>query len=250
MAKWWHVSWKRLALLLVGTFAGLWLLAGAVRLVMDQLQPWLFTRHLKQQTPQLAQIPIALPDQSLVPLDGKPIEFYGVSMATPWKEISRQHAFPSVSNWNFKDGASLLVISPFEADHLAMPDDPRVARALGTESLRPGYALMNAEMYSTPDDVKWWKLPKQNARAGTLVLQKAFNQCHNYGKFYSVSFGRLRGFQEGAPTVAPYKIHLDLFDAGDRHYDITILGDKGKPIPLTQAQLNSMIASIQADPKQ
>jgi hypothetical protein len=60
----------------------------------------------------------------------------------------------------------------------------------------------------------------------------------------------MQGFQEGAPNAAPYKTVLNLFDSNDRHYRIIVTGEAGKPIPLTQAQLNSMIASIQPDYKQ
>jgi hypothetical protein len=236
--------------LVIGTFAGLWLLAGAIVLVSWQIRPWLFARDLKRQTPQVTQIPIALSDRSLAKLDGMRIEFYGASMDTPWQDVLRQKTFTSTAVWNFKDGANLLVMNPSNAHNLVsrVQDDPKAVRLLGKDALQSEFALMTAEMNSTPEDVKWWKLPAQNASPMTLAEFKAIH-LHKYGKIYAVSFGRMRGFQEGAPDVSPYKIELNLFDHDDRQYEITILGEEGKPAPLTQTQLNSMIASIQPDSK-
>jgi hypothetical protein len=250
MAKWWHVSWKRLVLLVVATYGGLWLLAGTVQLMSGQFTPWLLARDLKRENPQLSQIPIPIPDRSLVAFDGMLIEFYGVSMDIPWKEISRQKVSQSVSIWNFENGASLLVENPSEIRDLArlMRDQPESVPFLGKDILQTESSMFAAAMYSTPDGVKWWKPPAENAKAMTLAELKDIH-CHNYGKLFSVGFGRMQGFQEGAPNTAPYKVVLNLFDSNDRHYQIIVTGEAGKPIPLTQAQLNSMIASIQPDPK-
>jgi len=251
MAKWWHVSWKRLVLLGVATYCALWLLAGTIQLITGQFTPWLLARDLKRENPQLSQIPIPIPDHSLVAIDGTRIKFYGASMDTPWKQISRQKVSQSVSIWNFENGANLLVENPSEIRDLArlMRNQPESVPFLGKDILQTESSMFAAAMYSTPDGVKWWKPPAENARAMTLVELKDI-YCHNYGKLFSVSFGRMQGFQEGALNAAPNKIVLNLFDPSDSRYQIIITGDKGKPIPLTQAQLNSMIASIQPDSKQ
>jgi hypothetical protein len=124
--------------------------------------------------------------------------------------------------------------------------DPRLVRLFGQEAIRTEFAMMTAEMYASPDEVKWWKLPRQNARMMTLAGLKG-TLCHKYGTLYAISFGRMHGFQEGAPNSPPYKVVLNLFDPDDHRHEIWITGEEGRPLPLTQAQLNSMVASIRPD---
>jgi hypothetical protein len=212
--------------------------------------PWNITREDSRDNPQLSQIPIALPDNSLAKLNGTHIEVYGFSMDTPWQNIYRQKIYKSVSLWNFKEGANFSIMNDSDSYGYARfyRENPQTLRLFGHDAVRSEYALMNAEMYAMPDQVKWWKLPRQNSRAMTLVGLKVI-LCHNYGTFYAISFGHVHGFQEGAPNVAPYSVELNLFDADDRHYEIKITGHEGEPLPLTQSQINSMVASIQPNPQ-
>jgi hypothetical protein len=249
LTKWWHVSWKRVAISLVVIFGGLWLLDGAILLVSIQLMPWHLAQDIRRDDPQTSQIPAMLPDPSLAPLNGTQIQVYGFLMKTPWQEIDRQETSRSISLWSFKEGATVSITNDSGRRTLASiaQGDPEEVRVFGQDTIRSEFALMTAEMNATPDDVKWWKLPQQNARAMMLVGFKG-TRCNKYGRIYATGFGRMHGFQEGSPNVAPYKIALNLFDADDRHYEILIMGKEGKPLPLTQAQLNSMVASIQPDP--
>lgn len=248
MAKWWHVRTK-FAFALLSIFCGLGLLGFASGLVYLQLRPWNLARDTGRENPQTNQIPIALADQSSAPLSGTRVSGHGFSIGTPWQTIESQDDQKSFSTLFFKDGPTLEIKNETEWTRFAslFRKDPRFVRLLGEDTLRSEFALMRAEMYATPDQVKWWKFPPQNLRAMNLVNWKSVH-CNEYGTIHAVSFGRIHGFQEGEPNVAPYKIALNLFDPDDRHYEISITGEEGKPLPLTQAQLNSMIASIQPDP--
>jgi hypothetical protein len=230
-------------------FGGLWLLEGAFELVSFQLTPWRMARGLDRYDPQASQIPVALPDQSLAALGEARIEVFGLSIDTPWEKIVSQKTLSSFSFWNFRDGAHISIIKDADWGGLASRErkDARAVRVLGEDALRSEFALMTAAMYATPDQVKWWKFPPQNLRAMSLIEEKG-HYCNKYGRIYAISFGRMRGFQEGDPDEAPYKVALNLFGPDDHHYEIEITGAQGKPLPLTQAQLNSMVASIQLAP--
>ena len=249
MTKWWHVSWKRVAVALAAIFGGLWLLVWVLQLASHQFEPWLIARDLRRENPQTSLTPIALPDRSLAALTGVRIEGCGLSIDTPWQQIDRQRIFKTVSVWNFKEGANISIMDRSDSHGMAnkLLKTPEGERLFGEEALQSDSALMTAEMYATPDQVKWWRLPRQNARAMTLSGLKA-TCCHGFGTIYQISFGQIYGFQEGAPKEAPYKVALNLFDADDRRYEIWITGKPGQPIPLTQAQLNAMVASIEASP--
>jgi hypothetical protein len=94
-----------------------------------------------------------------------------------------------------------------------------------------------------PDQAKWWKMPRTNARVMMLLAFKSM-ELGNYPSVHKIETGGLRGFQLGDAAKPPYRVRFDLFDAADRRLQIQISsGDDHDPV-LTQAQLNAMVASI------
>jgi hypothetical protein len=234
----------------VGTSVGLFLLAGIASLIWFQLTPWKMARDLSQSSSQTNYIPVAPTDQSIALLNGIRVEADGFSMMTPWHEGARSAASPSTSVRSFKEGAYLPILIRNDSPGIANVDrgEPDFVRLFGADTLKSESALMTAAMYTTPEQVKWWKLPRQNTKVMHLILLK-MDYCHQMGRIYAVNFGVMHGFQEGEPNVAPYRVLLNLFDPDDHRYEIWISGQPGKPLPLTQAQLNAMIASIHPDQK-
>jgi len=247
--RWWHVRWKRPLRVLAILFGGCLAVVVAGALVIYQLAPWLQARDLNNSEPRINQAPTLLPDSTLALLDGTRLEFQGLVFQTPWKEIFRKSEFENISSASFMNGASLMFWDHSEELGAAkwMRSDARLARALGVEAFQSNYALIAAAMNTTADQVKWWKLPSQNARARSLLFVK-LSAMHDLGPVYAVNFGEMRGFQEGDPAVAPYKVDLTLFDPHDRQYEIVVSSSEGHGPVVTQAQINAMIASMRPIP--
>jgi hypothetical protein len=76
-----------------------------------------------------------------------------------------------------------------------------------------------------------------------LLVNKTVGML-DYHDIYTIEAGGMRGFQLGDPAKPPYRVQLHLYDEADRHIriDIGALGPEG--YPLTQAELNAMVASI------
>jgi hypothetical protein len=227
------------------------MVAGAVFLVFYQLAPWLTARDFVRDDPRLNLVPAALPDKSVAALFGVRVEIDGFSFLTPWKDIPLERKERGASAIAFlKDGVGILVPDP-----AADLDSARTIRSiaetnrkLGWETLRPDYVLMAAAMAATSDQVKWWRIPSQNARDLALLEMKRM-ALHDSGALYTVNSGELRGFQEGNPSVAPYRVHLNLFDGADHHYEIVIAAKENHGPVLSQAEVNAMVASLRPIPR-
>jgi hypothetical protein len=125
--------------------------------------------------------------------------------------------------------------------------DAGLSQIVGQETLRSNYALTAAGMAATPGQVKWWRTARGNARSMFLLSMK-MTAIHGLGPIYTVHSGEFHGFQEGNPSVSPYRVRLDLFDGADRHYQITIADvDRTHPV-LSQAQLNAVATSLKPIP--
>jgi hypothetical protein len=219
-------------------------LIGVWLLVSVQLAPWRYAHDVADMEPGIDKLPSAPPDTRVAALSGERIERFGFSVQLPWKEIRR--------DWTTNDEASVLAVN----GELLTVRDPlsqfdragemrlwsKAVEGLDAESLRTNYALMAAAMNAKPESVKWWKLPGRNSRDLTLLGMKSVAMIECPGAIYAVSEGEFRGFQQGDPSVAQYCVKLDLFDAADRHYQLTISQSPGAR--LTQAEINAVVASM------
>src|ERR1700738_272230 len=92
MARWFHVSWRRVGKTLLVIFLTPLLLAGVWLIVRIQLEPWLLARTIAADNPDIDIVPVPLPDHSFEALSGVRVEHFGFSLQLPWKEIYRDSA--------------------------------------------------------------------------------------------------------------------------------------------------------------
>jgi hypothetical protein len=235
----WHVNWLRVSLGLIVCFAAIWLVGEA----MQSLSPWYEARSLFRQQPALERTPSPIRDKSVAPLPGFQVELFGLAVQTPW---NRSGTIQLASN---------LATIPFPEQHVAMmlfkPSSNDFERRMFAQATRErddaggisNYKLVAAEMFATPDDVKWWRGIKRNEAQSFLLEMKAL-RIADLTEIYSIDFGNFKGFQVGNPSMPPYRILLDLVDVNDRYYQIRIgPTDRHGPI-ISQAQINAVVASI------
>lgn len=237
MNKWWRVSWKRVAIALLLVFGSLWL----IRLAQYQLQPWFIARVFAHTYPWLNEVPSVPQDNALAPLSGVRIEFYGLSIQTPWKEIARTRSYSASSVVDFKGGANMLIFDPAKDRESAFLNQLRTKHLLDDQVLRSSYTLKMAEMAATSKQVKWWQSPRKNVEH-LLPFTLKLAELTDARVIYSVGSGEFRGFQKGNPSITPYWVVLDLYDSMDHHYKIWISGDH--PV-LSQSEINAMVGSLQ-----
>ncbi len=240
MRKWWHVSPKRVVIAVVVVFTLMWMAGKAA----EWLAPRTEARSMLRNYPELAQLPVPLPDQSLATLSDNPLVFFGLTVYTPWGRFGTIQSAPGIAMIPFPERHLEMILYKPQADSFekAMWDNARPVK-----SGISGYQLMAAEMAATPDQLKLWKGPSRN-EASSFLLEMKQLILGDMRAIYAISAGEFRGFQEGNPTDPPYRVRLDLFDSADYHYQIVISAKGGSGPTFSQAEVNPMVASVKPLP--
>ena len=251
--KWWHVRWglwgRRLKK--VGFWLAIVLAVGCTLFVVTLsvlafFKPWLAIRNLRND-PNAWLVPKAPSDKTLAQLSGATIEEYGYSIQTPWAEPSIFNGVRhSIANVTFrKDHVGMFFPDPSgQSDPLeGFRSNPDTRKLFSKKAVQSNYDMMAAAMSATPENAKWWRGPRENMGLLVLLVNKTVGML-DYHDIYTIEAGGMRGFQLGDPAKPPYRVQLHLYDEADRHIriDIGALGPEG--YPLTQAELNAMVASI------
>jgi hypothetical protein len=246
MARWWHVSWRRVGKALLVIFLPPLLLAGVWLLVRIQLAPWQLAQSIAADNPGIDVVPVALPDHTVKTLPGVRIEHFGFSIQLPWNEVYRDSAWENSALISSMGGGVVEVRNPSgSSDSVAMMRRMvNTLSAVHAELSATNYAMTAAVMNAKPEQVKWWKTRGENAKYATLLLMKSSFEVECHGAIYAIDSGEIHGFQQGNPSVAPYCVKLDLFDAGDHHFQIRIDQYPVRGPVVTQAEVNAMVASL------
>jgi hypothetical protein len=255
--KWWHVRWRwavRPAIVLGKVIGVLCLIAAIGYGVMYLIAPWLSSQHLSKVDPRLSLVPIDLPTKVEAPLSTATIDCYGFRVPLPREKISGTIEGDWSTTVLFRDGGTLTIHNSRQNPTVLefVSTDRNTEKLLGKETTASKFKLMQAAMWTTPDQAKWWKLrTPENERVEFLLLLKSLSlsvyasiHSSTIRPIYAISAGSFRGFQIGNADAAPYDAHVDLFDGANRYLRFDVTGSEGHGPVLTQAEINAMVASI------
>lgn len=259
--KWWHVRWRTPARILKrvvivsGKVLGVLCILALILYVADYLlSPWIEARELSRVDPRLNLGPVNIPIEAKAALSNSTLEGFGFTFQLPKAATVRK--FGKMTTVRFQEGMILFEDTSRDTDGwpliLVGKEGKHAQRLLGQELVQSRFKLTWAAMSTTPDQVKWWRFrSSQNERLEVLLTAKFFAITSSFSSdpftispIYTISSGELRGFQLGNPNIPPYEAHLDLFDAGDRHFALDVDGPKGHGQVLSQEEINSIVASI------
>ncbi len=250
MTNRWHVSWKRVGIVLASAFCALWLLG----FVANYFVIWYLARETFGNDPALSVVPVEVPDKTLAKLAGPRLEQFEYSFQVPWTGPDTGKTLRMVRLMSIKNGMSLMALNPATELNAvkAMKGENQeqtsaVLRLFGPRALSSNCDLLAAELAATPDQVRWWKPPTENTRNLILLNLKSM-EISGSNLIYNISFGEMRGFQFGNPGISPFRVRLDLYDVNNRRYEIWIVGGHPKGPVLSQAEVNAMVASLRPIP--
>jgi hypothetical protein len=221
----------------------IWVGAVAVTHVMV----WHDVRAFLLEHPEARLAPKPLTDVKIDDLkDGAAIEQYGCALRVPWAMVLDQKKMKSMMLVTFVDGGTVMMSDPASSAELfgltlgkTAQEKANMQTLYGLRALSSNYELTSAQMQETGAEVSLLHSTMKNTRAMMLLMLKP-----TYSKatvIYSLSAGRLHGFQIGDPATP---IQLLLFDDKDRELHLWIRGPKTGPA-LTQEQVNGIVASVQ-----
>jgi len=259
--KWWHVRWRlagraisRFAIVSAKIIVPLCLVAAVGYGVLYLLSPWLASQWMSSSDPRLSIVPVELSNKVEAPLSSASIDCFGFTLRLP-KDVAKTFRGNLITTVRFRNGGL------FESEDMSrgsgilevMIGGKDTQRLLGEGGNRSKFSLMNAAMWVTPEQAKWWRFRTlANQRAEYLLTVKSLALSHFFSlhsftirPIYTIASGEFRGFQVGNPDVAPYEARVDLFDAADRHFEFDVTGPEGQGQVLTQTEINAIVASIQ-----
>jgi hypothetical protein len=244
----WEVKWWRVGLALLIIFASLF----AVEFVWEQYADWQEIRAFCRENPNLADVPVPLPDKSVATLDGARLEFPGLSLRVPWKDIWRRWDAQSLT---FKDGPVFRIptrdasaLEKVIQNYAKTKQEADAGRRLvGSQSLNCCYDLMASELTVTPSELRWWNTWPTRRRV-VVRLDSKLMDIMKANAIYEISAGEMHGFQMGNPALAPYEVTLELFDRNDLRHEITMSKYRADRPFVTQAEVNAIVASIRLIP--
>jgi hypothetical protein len=259
--KWWHVRWRlagraisRFAIAFGKVIGVLCLVAGIGCGVIYLISPWLVSQRMIKVDPRLNIVPADLPTKAGAPLSNATIDLYGFRVTLPNEEIAKTLQGDFVTLVRFRNGGFLRIHNPSQDSGILefAIGDKHAERLVGQEIIHSKFKLMQAAMWATAEQAKWWRFHNlENERVEYLLLTKfsvlTENESHyafTLGPIYTISAGGFRGFQIGDPGAPPYEARLDLFDGADRYLALDVSGTDGHGKVLTQAEINAVVASI------
>lgn len=220
--------------------------------VLYLIYPWLASQRMGKIDSRLSVIPVDLPTKAEAPLSIASIDCYGIRLPLPGEVVDVAQG-DWITSVRLHSGGNLMFENTSHSQGwLEMAIGESHTQSLfGKEVLSSKFNLMQAAMWATPDQAKWWRFRSlENQRVEYLLVAKSFllNSPSYYAltshPIYEFAAGDFRGFQIGNPSVAPYEAHLDLFDGADRHFKLDVVGPEGHGQILTQADINGIVASI------
>lgn len=241
-AKRTRVSWKRVLLLLALVLIGIWS-------VEWFLEPWYFARIISRDNPALNVRPERLTFTESAKLAPERLNVFRYSLQTPWKQIARRKDSQTVSIISFSGGPTVMAFDPGQLTSLSstvLTSAKRLQPVFGSRAVSSAYNWMEAELNATPDDIRWWNR-RGNVRAAVLLGLKQVDILDDPAIF-KVGNDEMHGFQLGDPAKPPYRARLELFDIDDRRYEIEISSISPGVIPVTQADVNAIVASLRPIP--
>ncbi len=235
-------------------FAILLLIAAIGYGIVYALAPWMASQRMRKFEPRLSLVPVDLPSNAEVPLSNWTIDRYGYKVPLPNEAIvPTHHGDDLMTLVSISNGGFLTIHNPSRDSGILEIEitDKHAQRLVGKQLFQSKFKLMQAAMWTTPEQVKWWKFrSSENEKTQLLLLTKFVVVFTSHGSpalgpIYPISAGVFRGFQIGDPNIPPYEAHLDLFDRTDRHFAFDVSGPEGHGQVLTQGEINAMVASIQ-----
>ncbi|MGB9463475.1 MAG: hypothetical protein WBR10_00040, partial [Candidatus Acidiferrum sp.] len=114
----------------------------------------------------------------------------------------------------------------------------------GSESVKSNYIFHKTLLESTPATMWPWMSRRDAVRTSFLLLLKGVSSVGGETGIFKVIEGGWNGFQFDDPTKNPKRVTLELYDAQDRHVEISFglpAGPKGR---ITQGDVNRVIETL------
>jgi hypothetical protein len=130
---------------------------------------------------------------------------------------------------------------------LLMADSRNVLSVFGPQAAQTNYALASTILNLTPKRVSFWMSSREATGTAILMNLKPIYTVNAETGLFSVRTSRYRGYQHGDPRRAR-QVDLAVFDDQDHEFRFFVGSDPGKPITVTQPDINRILDTLRPVP--
>ena len=189
-----------------------------------------------------------------------PLKAFDYSFSVPWSNCFQITEITSLVVWACSESNFCVTcFSPIEGSYISFPPDQSSEdaeyRQMMIEWLGLGLKnVANINFYIckkvwelTPGDISLFESKREVIAKSRLLLLKAV-ACGflPWRDIYFFEHGDIKGLQFGNPAIGP--VQLSIFDQTDRDVCLTFFAFTNSPVPLTQADINTIITTFSSKP--
>jgi len=225
--------------------------AGCIGLFFWYFQFFLAARRLVREQPVVAEIPSALPDQTISTAPGMSLSYLGYSFEVPWVDIDQA----SVQTRNntavipFRSGATIVLMRHSPGEMLEVLEKPsptemhrRLCALYGDYGCESDYQLMNLAFATRPDELGWFTPRDKDARGLALLTLKMIYITDPSGLF-SIETKEFKGFQIGDITKGKRRAVDDLYSDGGK-VEFVFGGKPTQGGAISQPEINRVLQTL------
>lgn len=220
----------------------------------------LMSSRLRQEAkriPVLARTPQKLPAVMPNPDVGTKLSDAGFSFEVPWDDLDSEKTkyIGKFAVFVFRSGRviSFFPPGPKEGDLLGTAEksfddkNGNLRQLIGPESVASNYIFHKTLLESTPATMMPWMSKRDAVRTSFLLLLKGVSSVGGETGIFKLTAGGWNGFQFDDPAKRPKTVTLELYDAEDRHVEISFGLPANPGGGITQADINRVLETLKAD---
>lgn len=218
-----------------------------------QITAYYEVHKLAQEDHLLSIVPKPISDTSVSTNQGTTLSYFGYQYEVPWTNIIKVNRFGTIVAVAFKGGEAIAFFDPASATdgakamRMGAADPRNVLSVFGAEAMRSNYALASTVLNLTPKRISLWISPREAAATAILLgLKRIYTTNADTGLFSVKTLG-YRGYQRGDPQRAR-NVDLSVFDDQDHEFHFIVGTAPGKPLTITQSDINRILYTLRSVP--
>jgi hypothetical protein len=245
--------WKRILI-----WAGIVVVVGGVYLWFFGVQTTsaLLVRYKYRELPDVAKVPVPVPDLSISSLPHKTASYFGYEFELPWDDVdeAKDKTAGTIHVGAFHSGNAFwfstfppndFINEVMKAGNLGPQD---LKGLYGEDTVESDYAFHKKMLERTPSEITPFMPEDQAISRQVLLMIKAISMPKASSGIFSIQTGDFKGFQFENPQARPSRITVELF-SNDGGIDLIFMHKAGAP-QVSQAEINRVVQSIHKTPLQ
>ena len=186
------------------------------------------------------------------------LKAFDYSFSVPWSDCSQRADITSLVVWACSESNFHVVcFSPSVGVYSALLPEPSSEDAEYRQAMIEFMGLRNIVYTNfhickkvwevTPEDISLFDSKREAMSKSFLLVLKTIGFPPEIRESYFFEHADIKGFQFGSPSIDS-TVQLSIFDQMDRELRLIVSAFTNSPVPLTQADINTIITTFSSNP--